>query len=328
MRIGFVINDYKTEAPAFTTTNLALQASNMGHEVAYISVEDFSYTQTGQMGAHAKISSGKKFRSARVFMDDMFKSEKQLIESEDLDVILLRNDPSADLDERPWAQYAGIVFGQLAKNNGVIVLNNPDTLAAATNKMYFQYFPESIRPETIITRSIEEIKSFYAAHKKHIILKPLQGSGGRNVFMVNEQNKNLNQIVDAIGRDGYIVAQEYLPKAKKGDIRLFLLNGKPIEIKGKIAAIHRLQAGDDIRSNIHQGGSVTIPRITKRIHDLVDIVSPKLVKDGMFLVGLDIVGDKVMEVNVFSPGGLGHASRLNGVNYFEQVIKAAEREFS
>ncbi len=72
------------------------------------------------------------------------------------------------------------------------------------------------------------------------------------MFLVNEQNKNLNQIVDAIGRDGYIVAQEYLPKASKGDIRLFLLNGKPIEIDGKVAAIHRTQAGGDIRSNIHQ----------------------------------------------------------------------------
>ncbi|MCD2421424.1 hypothetical protein LQ567_01525 [Niabella pedocola] len=326
MRIGFVINDYKTEAPAFTTTALALQACNMGHEVAYIAVEDFSYTKNGQMGAHARNAAGKKFRSPNVFMKDTFKGEKQLIEAEHLDVLMLRNDPSADLDERPWAQYAGIVFGQLAKNNGVVVLNNPDMLATATNKMYFQYFPESIRPETIITRSVEEIKSFYTAHKKHIILKPLQGSGGRNVFMVNEQSGNLNQIVDAIGRDGYIVAQEYLPKAKRGDVRLFLLNGKPIEVRGKIAAIHRLQAGGDIRSNIHQGGSVTVPRITKGIRDIIDIVSPKLVKDGMFLVGLDIVGDKVMEVNVFSPGGLGHASRLNGVNYFEQVIKAIERE--
>ncbi|MCH5683745.1 hypothetical protein LWM68_05390 [Niabella sp. W65] len=182
------------------------------------------------------------------------------------------------------------------------MLNNPDTLAKATNKMYFQYFPQVIRPETIITRSIGEIKNFYAAHKKNIVLKPLQGSGGKNVFLVNEQNKNLNQIVDAIGRDGYIVAQEYLPKASKGDIRLFLLNGKPIEIDGKVAAIHRTQAGGDIRSNIHQGGSVSQAKITRKIFDIVDAVSHKLVKDGMFLVGLDIVGDKVMEVNVFSPG--------------------------
>ncbi|HTG55474.1 MAG TPA: hypothetical protein VL943_04355, partial [Niabella sp.] len=235
MRIGFVINDYDREEPYFTTTRLALQALQMGHEVYYIAVQDFSYTASGQMGAHAKKAPAKKFRSPQVFMEAVFKVDKKLIESKDLDVLMLRNDPSADLDDRPWAQYSGIVFGQLAKKNGVLVLNNPDTLAKATNKMYFQYFPEIIRPETIITRSITEIKSFYAAHKKNIVLKPLQGSGGKNVFLVNEQNQNLNQIVDAIGRDGYIVAQEYLPKASKGDIRLFLLNGKPIEIDGKVA---------------------------------------------------------------------------------------------
>lgn len=326
MRIGFVINDYDREEPYFTTTRLALQALQMGHDVYYIAVQDFSYTASEQMGAHAKKAPAKKFRSPKIFMETVFKEEKKLIESKDLDVLMLRNDPSADLDDRPWAQYAGIVFGQLAKKNGVLVLNNPDTLAKATNKMYFQYFPQIIRPETIITRSIAEIKSFYAAHKKNIVLKPLQGSGGKNVFLVNERNQNLNQIVDAIGRDGYIVAQEYLPKASKGDIRLFLLNGKPIEIEGKVAAIHRTQAGGDIRSNIHQGGSVSQAKITRKIFDIVDAVSHKLVKDGMFLVGLDIVGDKVMEVNVFSPGGMGHACRLNEVNYFEEVIRAIELE--
>ncbi|WP_346238148.1 hypothetical protein ABDK00_003630 [Niabella insulamsoli] len=326
MRIAFVINDYETEEPLFTTTRLAMQALQMEHDVFYIAVEDFSYTASGQMGAHARKAPRKKFRSPNIFMEETFKVEKKLIESKDLDVLMLRNDPSADLEERPWAQYSGIVFGQLAKKNGVLVLNNPDMLAKATNKMYFQYFPESIRPQTIITRSVSEIQHFYAAHKKNIVLKPLQGSGGKNVFLVNEQNKNLNQIVDAIGRDGYIVVQEYLPKASKGDTRLFLLEGKPIEVDGKIAAIHRSQAQGDIRSNIHQGGSVSPAKITKKTLSIVDAVSHKLVKDGMFLVGLDIVGDKVMEVNVFSPGGMGHACKLNDVNYFEVIIKAIEEQ--
>ena len=205
-----------------------------------------------------------------------------------------------------------------------MVVNDPDSLAKATNKMYFQYFPESVRPATIITRSMEDIKNFYNDHNKHIILKPLQGSGGKNVFMIDKNAKNLNQIVDAIGRDGYIVVQEYLAAAKKGDVRLFLLDGKPIDINGKIAAMHRSQASGDIRSNIHQGGSVSMPKITKKTLEIVDAVAPKLIRDGMFFVGLDIVGDKVMEVNVFSPGGLGHSSRLNDVNYFESIIKALE----
>lgn len=326
MRIGFVINQYATEAAGFTTTGIALQALQMGHEVCYIAVEDFAYTTSEQMGAHARKAPQKKFRSPKIFLNAVFKSPKELIEASDLDVLLLRNDPSEDLEDRPWAQNTGIVFGQLAQKDNVIVLNDPNALARATNKMYFQYFPKSIRPSTIVTRSLADIESFYKEHKKNIVLKPLQGSGGKNVFLVNEDNKNLKQIVEAIGRDGYIVAQEYLPKAQKGDIRLFLLNGKPIVIDGKTAAIHRAQAKNDIRSNVHQGGSVSIPKISKKTLDIVEAVGPKLVKDGMFLVGLDIVDDKVMEINVFSPGGMGHACRMNEVNFFEPVIHAIENK--
>lgn len=328
MKIGFVINDYQTEMPAFTTTGLALQASKMGHEIYYIAVEDFIYTNQEQMGAHSRKAPKKQFRTQATFWDSIKGTKKKLITAKELDVLFLRNDPSADGD-RPWAQHAGIVFGQLAKNNGgVITLNNPETLAKAFNKMYFQYFPQSIRPETIITRNLEDIRAFYNAHQKNIILKPLQGSGGKNVFLLNEENKNFNQIVDVIFRDGFVVAQEYLPAAKKGDIRLFLLDGRPIVVEGKIAAIHRVNAPGDIRSNIHQGGSVKTPKITKRTKEIIEEVAPKLIRDGMFLVGIDIVEDKVMEVNVFSPGGLGHAGRIHKVDFYEPVIKAIEKKIS
>jgi glutathione synthase len=328
MKIGFVINDYQTELPAYTTTGLALQASKMGHDVYYIAVEDFIYTDEEQMGAHGRKVPKKQFRTQATFWESVKGIGKKLITAKDLDVLLLRNDPSADVD-RPWAQNGGIVFGQLAKTNGrVVVLNNPETLAKAFNKMYFQYFPKSIRPETIITRNLEDVRAFYKAHQKNIILKPLQGSGGKNVFLLNEENKNLNQIVDAIIRDGFVVAQEYLPAAKKGDVRLFLLEGRPIVVDGKTAAIHRVNAPDDIRSNIHQGGSVKVPKITRRIKEIIEEVSPKLIRDGMFLVGIDIVEDKVMEVNVFSPGGLGHASRIHKVDFYEPVIKAIEKKIS
>lgn len=328
MKIGFVINDYQTEMPSFTTTGLALQASKRGHEVYYMAVEDLVYTDEEQMGAHARKVVKKQFRTKTTFWDAVKETGKKLITATELDVLLLRNDPSADTG-RPWAQNAGIVFGQLATTNGgVTTLNNPETLAKAFNKMYFQYFPKSIRPETIITRNMEDVRAFYKAHQKNIILKPLQGSGGKNVFLLHEADRNLNQIVDAIIRDGFVVAQEYLPAAKNGDVRLFLLEGRPIVVEGKMAAIHRVNAPGDIRSNIHQGGSVKPPKITKQIKEIIEEVSPKLIRDGMFFVGIDIVEDKVMEVNVFSPGGLGHASRIHKVDFYEPVIKAVEKKIS
>ncbi len=326
MRIAFVVNQLPKETAAYTTTGLALKASRLGHEVYYIGIGDLTYTHDELMGAYARKVPNQTFNSNVEFLDAMKKTEKSLINAKNLDVLMLRNDPSVDFQNRPWAQNAGIVFGQLAKSQGILVLNDPDSLANALNKMYFQYFPKSVRPETIITRNIEDIKAFYKEYNKKIILKPLQGSGGKNVFLVNEDQKNLNQIVDVIARDGFVVAQEYLPDAENGDVRLFLIDGEPISVNGKTAGIHRVQAPNDIRSNIHQGGKVKIPEFTKRMFELVEEVKPKLKKDGMFFTGLDIVGDKLMEINVFSPGGIGNASRLLEVDFFDPIIKAIENK--
>ncbi|WP_028298906.1 glutathione synthetase [Olivibacter sitiensis] len=327
MNIGFVVNQFHKETPAYTTSGLALQASRMGHEVYYISVGDFSYTHDERMGALARRLPEKGFRNTSTLLEALKQTEKIKITSSDLDVILLRNDPAADMGKRPWAQNAGIVFGQLAQQQNVLVLNDPYALSMASNKMYFQYFPKEVRPATIITRDIADITHFFKENNSKIILKPLQGSGGKNVFIVDKKDtKNLNQIVEAISRDGFVVAQEYLPAAKDGDIRVFLIDGEPIVIKGHMAAIHRHQKEGDIRSNIHAGGHATKARITKNIKKIIEQVTEKLKADGMFLCGLDIVGDKLMEVNVFSPGGLYHACELYNVDFYEPVITAIEKK--
>ncbi len=215
----------------------------------------------------------------------------------------------------------------MAVKQGVIVLNDPNSLANAMNKMYFQYFPEKVRPQSIITRNVDDVKLFFEERKNKMVLKPLQGSGGRNVFLVTKKEaNNINQMFEAISRDGYVIAQEYLPGAKDGDIRLFLMNGKPIVVDEQIAAIRRQQKEDDIRSNIHRGGKASKAQITDEIIGLVDLVMPKLVEDGMFFVGLDIVHDKLMEINVFSPGGLNNASKLYEVDFMTPVIEAIERK--
>jgi glutathione synthase len=137
---------------------------------------------------------------------------------------------------------------------------------------------------------------------------------------------NLNQIIEAIGRDGYIIAQQYVPAAKKGDIRLFLMNGRPLELKGKYAALRRVAAASDIRSNIHAGGKAEAVEIGETELRVAELIRPKLVADGMFLVGIDIVGDKILEVNVFSPGNLNSCSRLAGVDFAVPIIDAIERK--
>ena len=113
---------------------------------------------------------------------------------------------------------------------------------------------------------------------------------------------------------------------QKGDTRLFLMDGKPILKGGKVAAIQRVQKAGEVRSNIHQGAKAKRASMNKEMEAIVDTVGPLLRGDGMFLVGLDIVGDKLMEINVFSPGGLIHASEFHGVDFMEEVIAAVEKK--
>jgi glutathione synthase len=329
MRIGFVVNDINTEEAAYTTTRLAMAAVNLGHEIWMIGAGDFAYGPDDYVHARARTVSKSKYRSLANFLSEL-QSKKARIERitvDEIDVLMLRNNPADDIGLRAWAQSAGIEFGRVAMRHGVIVVNDPNGLAKAMNKMYFELFPEEVRPRTIITRDRDEIKGFARDEGGRCVLKPLQGSGGQSVFLVESGNmSNLNQMVDAVSRDGYVIAQQYLPAAEQGDIRLFILNGRPLRVRGKYAAFRRVRSGDDMRSNLHAGGKKRAAEITDGHLRLAEIVRPKLVADGMFLVGLDIVGDKLMEINVFSPGGLGSAQTFAKVNFSPVVIRALERK--
>lgn len=327
MTIGFVINSMASEHESYTTVHLAYHALKMGHRPIFFGVGDLSYTPDGHMGGKAQEPAARAYKSVSSFYKACQKAKPKHVSSAELDVLMLRNDPSNDMVTRPWAVHAGILYGAVAEANGVIVLNDPTSLASATNKMYFQHFPAILRPRTLITRDVAEIRKFFNEQKQKMILKPLQGSGGSNVFKVDAKTiGNLSQIIDAISRDGYVIAQEYLPAAKEGDIRMFVMNGNPLVVDGKYAAFRRVGAEGDIRSNISAGGHPETVKITDEILQLVEVVRPKLVSDGMFLVGLDIVGDKLMEINVLSPGGLNVVSQMHKVNFLQPVIEAIEKK--
>ena len=265
--------------------------------------------------------------SLKAFLKSAQSSKPQLIDIADLDVLMLRNDPSNDAIDRPWAETIGIQFGRRAAQQGVLVLNDPDSLSRAINKLYFQEFPRAVRAETLITRFPADVKEFAAKHGGKIVLKPLQGSGGQGVFLVNNKSAaNLNQMIESISRDGYLIAQSYVPEADKGDIRLFIMNGEPLQIDGKYAALRRVSSKEDIRSNIHAGGTATAVKITERELRVAELIRPKLLEDGMFLVGIDIIGDVILEVNVFTPGNLFSCCEMAGVNFAGKVMQSIERK--
>jgi glutathione synthase len=327
--IAFFVNDIEREHENFTTTTLAHAANKRGHSFCYVTPSDFVLNPDDSLSVHGRFLPDRKFKERSTFfraLKSNSESEIRKLDASDIDVLMLRNDPSIDFD-RPWAMEAGVLFGREAAKRGVIVLNDPDSLGKAVNKLYFQSFPTAARAETLITKHAADIKAFAKAHKGNIILKPLQGSGGSNVFKLDPKNQaNLNQMIEAIGRDGYIIAQAYVPAAKKGDIRLFMLNGEPLHIDGKYAALRRVAQKGDIRSNIHVGAKAEAVEIGETELRVAELIRPKLIADGMFLVGIDIVGETVLEANVFSPGNLESCSALAGVDFTVPILDAIERK--
>ena len=329
MRIGFVVNDVHTEQPQYTTTRLAMAASRQGHEVWLMGVGDFSHRGDGSIGAKARKAPGRRSTSLESYLRAVQspKREAERVSIDEFDVLVMRNDPAEDATDRPWAVTSGILFAQLSVLRDVLVVNDPANLANAVNKTYFQHFPETVRPRTLISRDRDEITEFVHELGDAAVLKPLQGSGGASVFMVTgDEAPNLNQMIEAISRDGYVVAQEALPEAAAGDIRVFVMNGEPLRVGKAYAAFRRVNSGPDLRSNMHVGGQARRVKMTDTILATCEAARPKLIADGMFLVGLDIVGDKLMEVNVFSPGGLGSCQKLYGINFADAVVSAIERK--
>ncbi len=329
MRLAFFVNSIEGEQPTFATGLMAMAALNRGHEVVYLTPGDFTLRADDTLVVHALIMPRQKYKKIETFHSVLQekKLERQTIDIEEIDALMLRNDPSLDQTVRPWAVHSGILFGRLAEQRGVVVLNDPEGLALAQNKLYFQSFPEIVRPTTLISRNVEEIRAFADSHPKGVIVKPLQGSGGKNVFKIESSKEtNLNQIFEAVSIEGYLIAQAYLPAAKGGDIRFFMMNGEPLMRDGQYAALRRVPAKGDLRSNIHASGTAEIVEVTDDVIALAEMMRPKLVEDGMFLVGLDIVGDKILEVNVFSPGGLAHIRDLAKVDFTDTIIESIEKK--
>ncbi|CAN7443781.1 glutathione synthase [Mesorhizobium sp. LjRoot246] len=329
MRIAFFVNSIESETPGYTTTALALAAVQRGHSVVYVEPGDFILRADDSLAISVAVLPGAPYKTSDRLHAALRQAamQKKTLAISDVDILFLRNDPSLDATDRPWAANAGIMFGRLAAERGVIVVNDPDGLGQAQSKLYLQSFPEAVRPATLISRSIAEIRAFIDKHPKGCIVKPLQGSGGKNVFHIaTPADSNVNQIFEAASGAGYLIAQAYIPEAKAGDVRLFLMNGLPLMRDGSYAAFRRVPAKGDVRSNIHAAGTARKVKVTDTMLAIAEMVRPKLISDGMFLVGLDIVGDKLLEINVFTPGGLTRLAAMYTTDFAASVVVALEEK--
>jgi glutathione synthase len=329
MKLTFIINDIQTEKENFTTIRLARRAIADGHEVSLVSIVDYVYEADGHVSAIARKPRKDDYKDDKDLLGDLqaADNEPQKIRVTEEDVLLLRSDPANEVTDRPWAPNSGLLFAQLVANRGVLVLNDPAHLTDASNKTYFQTYPEEVRPVTCIARDTDEIKNFIEKMGGKAVIKPLQGSGGEGVFVIKEDSTpNLNVIIEATVRDGYAIVQEYLPLAAEGDLRLLTLNGRPLHIDGTYACFRRFNEGSDGRSNITAGGSIEMAQPDGDALRLAEICEPRLARDGMYFAGLDIVGDKMMEINVDTPGGINMAEDLTGKDFSGVIITDLARK--
>lgn len=330
MKICFVISDLKKEY-AGTSVVMMEKAFKRGHETYLMEVGGFNFIHGSPVEVRCKmVPKTLKYKSPEDFLAQL-KEDKILwktFSSDELDVLFVRNNPTEEPMNRHWAEHSGLAFARAIQQQGVLVLNDANAMAHSfIDKMYFEELPKDIKPNSVITRDKQVILDFWKASNKNIVLKPLEGSGGQSIYLMGKEKPNFEQIVNSLLAKGYVIAQEFLPGVSKGDVRVLMMNGKILEKDGELGLIRRINSDkDEFRSNLALGGRAEKAELTPEIERIVELTGPKLIRDGFFFVGLDVVGDKLIEINCMSPGGLAYTEEIGLPDFTETVIASIERK--
>lgn len=197
-----------------------------------------------------------------------------------------------------------------------LVINEPVGIRAANEKLYALHFPE-VCPTTLVTRDVGLLREFVKEHGE-VVLKPLAGYAGKGILFAHDGMRGLNSLLETAVADGRTEAQVYLPEARQGDKRILLLDGEPL------GAVLRLHGPGEERNNLHLGGSALRTEIDEHDQRIIQAVAPKLRADGLYFVGLDVIGGLLTEVNVTSPTGIQEIEALDGPGACERVVRWME----
>jgi glutathione synthase len=230
-----------------------------------------------------------------------------------LDLILMRKDPPFGT-EYIYTTY----LLERAELAGVLVVNKPRSLRDMNEKVYTAWFPECC-PETVITRSIADMRAFLA-EQGHIVVKPLHGMGGRSIFVLRQGDNNANVVFETLTDYGqqFAMAQTFIPEIACGDKRIILVDG---EFAG---AINRVPAKGEARSNLHVGGTAKPAKLTKRDREICARLRPELKRRGLIFTGIDVIGDYLTEINVTSPTGIRQVKAFGGNDIAVMIWDAIE----
>lgn len=289
---------------------LLLEAQARGHELLYYTPDRLTLDGSRLMATVQPL----RVKDAQGEHAELGDSRR--IDLEEMDVVLLRQDPPFDLAYVTTTHFLERIHPK------VLVVNDPRSVRDAPEKLFVMNFPE-LMPPTLISRDRAEIEAFRARHGV-VVMKPLYGNGGAAVFKVDERDSNFGSLFDLFSvtfREPWVI-QKFLPAVAHGDKRIILVDGEPL------GAVNRVPVGDDIRSNMVRGGSAKETDLTPREREICSAIGPELKRRGLIFVGIDVIDGHLTEINVTSPTGLRAIQRLGGPNLAAaiwDVIEAKRR---
>lgn len=289
---------------------MLLEAQQRGHQLYYFEQSDLILDE-GQLLAH---SCELKVRNDS---DNWFtKTPTKTRNVESFDVILMRKDPPFDM-EFVYSTY----LLQLAAEKGVLVVNNPQSIRDANEKLFTAWFPECC-PQTLVSRNESDFRAFIEKHQD-VILKPLDGMGGSSIFRVKDSDPNAGVIIETLTQLGKqtAMAQKFIPQISDGDKRILMVDGEAIPY-----CLARIPAKGETRGNLAVGGRGEARPLSEKDHWIAKQVGPELKKRGLMFVGLDVIGDYLTEINVTSPTCIKEIDAAFDTNIAGKLFDAIERK--
>jgi len=310
LKIGVVMDPVdKMDIDKDTTFVLMLEAQQRGHEIYFMELADLFVRGGTPQARYRRLELARATPHYRL---GRFKTGAL----DDFDSVWMRKDPPFDMKF-----FFATHLLSLIDQSKCFVMNDPKGLREANEKLYALRFAEQI-PQSLVASDMERLKMFMAELGGEMIIKPLDGSGGSGVFYLRDQDRNTNAILEAATDNGrrLVMAQRYLPEIRQGDKRIIVLNGEPL------GAVLRVPLESETRGNIHVGGRCVKTDVTERDQEICVALAPMLRSDGLYFVGLDVIGNYLTEVNVTSPTGIQEVNALNGVRLESQVVDFVEQE--
>ncbi|ORU91056.1 MAG: glutathione synthase [Cycloclasticus sp. symbiont of Poecilosclerida sp. N] len=313
MRLGVVMDPIGSiNIKKDSTFAMLLEVQSRGWELFYMEQQDL-YLLNGTAKAVCRPLRVQRDESSWFDLGEPI--DQSLTE---IDAILMRVDPPFDMDYI----YTTYVLEQ-AEADGVLVVNKPQSLRDANEKLFTAWFPQCC-PPTLVTSQIQRIRDFLTEHED-VIIKPLDGMGGASIFRLKKQDYNLGVVLETMTDHGkkLTMVQRFLPEIKEGDKRILIINGKPVPY-----GLARIPAEGETRGNLAAGGTGEGRELTQRDYWLCEQIGFKLIEKGLLFVGLDVIGDYITEINVTSPTCVQELDQLYDLNISALLMDCIEEKIA